>query len=120
MCNLVAVVLDENLVSVFLRGSRCSNSITHSSGKSNIVDSVDGQAMHRGTQKDLVAFITGLLRRSVRSVGTTVKPVTADAGTKTSSSNLRWVPPSQLMMICLLLDSVFKDTFRKECIPDQY
>jgi hypothetical protein len=47
--------------------------------------------MHRGTQHDLVAFITGLLRRSVRSVGTTVKPVTAEFGMKTSSSGLRFV-----------------------------
>ena len=47
------------------------------------------QAMHKGTQKDLVVFITGLLKRSVRSVGTTVKPVTADFGMKTSSSGLR-------------------------------
>ena len=46
--------------------------------------------MHRGTHQDLVAFITGLLRRSVRSVGTTVKPVTAEFGMRTSSSGLRY------------------------------
>lgn len=47
------------------------------------------EAMTRGTQKDLVAFITGLLRRSVRSVGTNVKPMVADACIFTSATSYR-------------------------------
>lgn len=41
--------------------------------------------MTTGKQEDLVNFITSLLKRSVRSVGTTVKPSTSDAATKTSA-----------------------------------
>ncbi|XP_067932575.1 KN motif and ankyrin repeat domain-containing protein 1-like isoform X2 [Watersipora subatra] len=46
-------------------------------------------AMHKGTQKDLILFITSLLKRSVRSVGTTVKPAASDFGMATSSHGLR-------------------------------
>lgn len=41
--------------------------------------------MRTGRQEDLVAFITGLLKRQVRSVGTTVKPTTSDFSMSTSA-----------------------------------
>ncbi|KAF6022196.1 KANK1 [Bugula neritina] len=43
-------------------------------------------AMTTGRQEDLVNFITGLLKKSVRSVGVTAKPVTAEKGTSKLSS----------------------------------
>ncbi|XP_067929452.1 KN motif and ankyrin repeat domain-containing protein 2-like isoform X2 [Watersipora subatra] len=41
------------------------------------------EAMTTGKQEDLVNFITGLLKRSVRSVGTTAKPSTMECSTTT-------------------------------------
>jgi len=44
--------------------------------------------MTTGRQEDLVNFITGLLKKSVRSVGVTAKPVTAEKGTSKLSRSV--------------------------------
>ena len=41
--------------------------------------------MRTGRQEDLVNFITGLLKRQVRSVGTTAKPTTSDFSMSTQA-----------------------------------